>query len=227
MAAIASIRGMILAACLTGVPLLALAGPTLQLSATARSEVPNDEMVVTMAVERTGPDVGALNRDVLARLNQAIEAARAVPAIRPRLGGVGTQPNWVSGKQSGWQVRGEIVLESSDLEALSRLSGRLAANLQLASVHFRLSQARRMEEEKRLMQEAARNFREKAAAAVKAFGYDNYSLRDLALQSGEPPVRPMQSMRAMSAAAMEMAPVPAESGRSDVEVGVSGTVEFK
>jgi predicted secreted protein len=210
---------------LLAVPLLTAAGPALQLDSAARAEVPNDEMVVTLAVEHSGPQVGELNDTVLSRLNDAIAKAKSVPKVDARLGGVTTQPNWSDGRQVGWQVRGEVVLESLDMEALSVLSGRLAKDMQLTGVNFRLSPARRMAEEKELLQEAASNFREKAASAAKAFGFSDYELRELSLQhkDGVQPPRPMM----MRAASAEMAPVPPEGGRSEIVVTVSGTVELK
>lgn len=220
------VRILLAAACLAGLPLPAWAGPTLQLHASARADVPNDEMVVTLAAERRGAEVGPLNREVLAQLNAAIRDAKATPKVDARLGGIYTQPDWADGKQRGWQVRGEVVLESADMEALSVLAGRLARSLQLAGVHFRVSAARRTDEENALLRQAAQHFRSKAEAAAKAFGFTDYTLRDLVLQPRDPmpPVQPMMNARTASA---EMASVPAEGGRSEVWVTVSGTVELK
>lgn len=216
-----------LAALLIALPLLAAAGPTLQLQAAARTEIPNDEMVVSLAVERRGAQIGALNRDVLSQLNAAIKEAKSVPNIDARLGGVMTQPHWVNNRQDGWQVRGEVILESTDIEALSQLSGRLAKTLQLTGVQFRLSSERRTREENALLTEAADSFRGKADAAAKAFGFNSYTVRELSLQPGDggpPPFQPMMSMRA---AAAEAVPVPAEGGRSEIVVTVSGSVELQ
>lgn len=211
---------------LWALPALVFAGPTLQLDSMARAEVSNDEMIVVLAMERKGMEIGSLNAQVLSRLNEAIADAKKTPKVRARLGGVSTQPDWSSGKQSGWQVRGEVVLESADMEALSKLSANLAKTLQLSSVQFRLSSARKAEEEGKLLHEAVGRFREKAASAAKAFGFADYTLRDMSLlhQDGMPPPHPMMSARIASA---ESAQVPTEGGRSEISVRVSGTVELK
>ena len=49
----------------------AQAGPKVQLQAAASSELPNDEMVVQLAVERAGPTAEKLNDEVLNALNLA------------------------------------------------------------------------------------------------------------------------------------------------------------
>ena len=53
----------------------AQAGPVLALDAQARAAVANDEMVVVLAVERDGAQVGPLNDAVLSQLNAAIAEA--------------------------------------------------------------------------------------------------------------------------------------------------------
>jgi predicted secreted protein len=223
-------RGFVAAATLAAWALLhgsALAGPTLTLDAQARSAVPNDEMVVTLAAERSGPQVGPLNEAVIAQLNAAIAEARTVEGVRARLGSVWTQPDFGrDGKPQGWRVRGEVVLESTRMEALAQLGGRLSERMQLAGVQFRLSGGRRQAEEKRLVAEVAKSFRERAADAAAAFGFAGYDLKELTLRAGGvPPVpRPMMASRANADAAA--APLPSEGGDSDVVVGVSGTVEL-
>jgi predicted secreted protein len=205
------------------------AGPVLSLDAQARAAVSNDEMVVVLAVERDGAQVGPLNDAVLSQLNAAIAEARGVEGVKARLGAVYTQPNYTrEGKTQGWRVRGEIVLESTRMAALAQLGARLGERMQHAGVQFRLSSERRQLEEKRLIAEAARAFRARAADAAAAFGFAGYELRELALRSGStaPGPRPMAAM-ARGGAEVAAAPLPTEGGDSDVVVGVSGSVELK
>jgi predicted secreted protein len=203
------------------------AGPTLSLDAQARASVPNDEMVVTLAAERDGPQVAPLNEAVLAQLNAAIAEARAVAGVRARLGSIWTQPMHArDGKPIGWRVRGEVVLESEQVQALAQLGGRLGERMQLAGVAFRLSHARRRAEEQRLLAEAAQTFQARAAEAAEAFGFRSFELKDLSVRAaGQPGPRPMMAARGVAEAAA--APMPSEGGESEVVVVVTGTVELK
>src|SRR5690606_10789823 len=63
-----ALRGALLGLALAATPAIALAGPTLHLEASVRSELPNDEMVVQLAVERSGPAAEKLNEEVLQAL---------------------------------------------------------------------------------------------------------------------------------------------------------------
>jgi predicted secreted protein len=206
-------------------PILAFAEPTLYLDADARAQVANDEMVVNMSIEHTGPDSAPLTDAVLSALNDAVKDAKKISGINTRLGNVSTHPNWNQNKKIGWVVRGEITLTSKDMKALSTLTGNLNQKLQLSGVNFRLSEARRTEEEARLLKIAAANFKAKAAAATSAFGYQDYALKEMTIgQSGHAPSpRPMMAMMSMKA---ERAAVPVEGGDSEVSVTVNGKVDL-
>jgi len=206
------------------------AGPGLQLTHQASRSVANDEMVVMMAIERDGPQVGPLNEAVVSQLNAAIAEARRVEGVRARLGGVSTQPNYTrEGKPNGWRVRGDVVLESSRMPALAQLAGKLGERLQMNSVQFRLSRERRRSEEQSLLREAAQGFRDKALQTAQAFGYKGYEIKELVLQPGQGSIpRPMMMARSAPdmAAAAPPPPLPDEGGDSEVTVAVSGTVEL-
>ena len=206
------------------------AGPGLQLTHQASRSVANDEMVVMMAIERDGPQVGPLNEAVVSQLNAAIAEARKVEGVRARLGGVSTQPNYTrEGKLNGWRVRGDVVLESSRMPALAQLAGKLGERLQMSSVQFRLSRERRRSEEQSLLREAAQGFRDKALQTAQAFGYKGYEIKELVLQPGQGAMpRPMMMARSAPdmAAAAPPPPLPDEGGDSEVTVAVSGTVEL-
>lgn len=206
-------------------PVLAFAEPTLNLNAEARSQVANDEMVVNFAVERDGPDSAPITDAVLTALNDAVKDAKAHPSVNARMGNVSTNPSWSQNKKIGWVVRGELTLTSKDMKALSALTGKLSQKLQLAGVHFRLSEAKRTEEESRLLKIAAANFQAKASEAAVAFGFPKYVLKELTLgQSGyQPSPRPMMAMMRMDA---ERAGVPVEGGDSEVSVSVNGRVDL-
>ena len=204
----------------------------LTLSADARSQVANDEMLVTLAVERDGTQLAELNAAVVAQLDAALAEAKRVEGVRARLGSIQTMPQFdrSGNRTTGWRVRGEVQLESRDLKALPALAGRLAERMQLVGVAFRLSEPRRRQEESRLLADAARAFGERASDAARAFGFSGYAIRELALgDSNAPAPRPMFRARAEMAqmASAAVMPLPAEGGDSEVVVSVTGTVELR
>lgn len=204
------------------------AGPTVHLQAAARSELPNDEMVVQLAVERAGPTTQKLNDEVLNALNLAIVKAKTVNGVKARLGSVTTFPEWdQQGKRTGWRVRGVIMLEGKDLRATGALAGELSADLQIAGVSFRLNEAARAKEESRLLKEAATAFNERAKETAAAFGFSSFELKTLNINHATPdPPRPLQME--MRAATMASSPsVPTDGGDATVTLTISGSVELK
>ncbi|HZH05474.1 MAG TPA: SIMPL domain-containing protein [Lautropia sp.] len=203
------------------------AGPTAQVQVTASSELPNDEMVVHLAVDRTGTAAEKLNDEVLEALNLALAKARRVDGVKARLGSITTQPEWgPQGKRTGWRVRGVVVLEGRDLRATGALAGDLSADLQISGVSFQLTRAARAREESRLLKEAAAAFNERARDTAAAFGFSSFEVKHLNVNhaQGEPP-RPMQMERRASVASNAM--VPTQGGEATVTLSIDGTVELK
>ena len=204
---------------------------TLTLEASAKADVSNDEMVVVMTIERDGADLASINQTVNQALSAAIADAKKVTGVKARLGSINTNPNWTpQGKPSGWRVRGEVVMTSKELAALGALSGQLGQKLQITSIQFRLSDDSRKDAEKRLIRDAAQAFKDKATDAAKALGFSGYAIKDIGLNQGfQVSVRPMPMMRAKSdmVSMSGSAPVPTESGESEVNVTFNGSVELK
>lgn len=200
--------------------------PELELTATASSRAANDEMVVHLAAERSGTDIGALNRQVLQAMRSGLDAAKDVGGVRARSGSVTTQPVWnKDGKRDGWRVAGQLILEGTDLVATGELAGRLARDLQLSSVEYRLTPQRRSQVENQLIEEVSAAFRERARRATLALGYRDYDLDKVTVQTQASMPPPMP--RAMRMAADAAVPVPAEGGEATVDVTMTGTVRLR
>jgi len=219
-----------LAAVLVSFVAPAHAGPTLTLSAEARARVPNDEMTVTLAIEREGTQPGAPNDQVARELAEAIERAKKVPGVQARLGAIWTQPTTnAQGRVTGYRVRGEAVLSSRDFAELGQLAGTLGARMQIAGVGFHVSHARRDEERAHLIAQAAAAFRAKAQTTAAAFGLRDYELRALTLNDGggSPPRYMAAPMSMADGARAAAAPLPTEGGESEIVVGLSRQVELR
>ncbi|HEV2612570.1 MAG TPA: SIMPL domain-containing protein [Noviherbaspirillum sp.] len=196
----------------------------LNFDAYARSEVPNDEMLVNLAVERKGADIGALNEAVIGAMRSIISEAKAVPAVNSKLGHISTNPNYVNNAQDGWVVRGDVVLDSNDMKALGQLAGRLGRDHQISGVSFRLSENARRMEESALLPQAAANFKRKAAEAANAFGFKNYQIKQITLN------RPGEFRHIVNYGTVVPAStsaIPAARGNTEVIVTVTGVASMK
>lgn len=202
-------------------------GPLLRVEAQAQREVTDDIAVAVFFVERDGPQPAPLQAAVNPVLESALADLKRNPALQVRTGRYGAHPRYGrDGRIEGWRVRAELVAESKDIAAVSQATATLAGRMNVASIGFRLSDARRQETERSLTGEAAAQFYEKARAAAKALGFDDVELVEANLASGSPPVPMMRAAMAKDAMAAEAAPVPIEPGRSQVSVGFNGTLRL-
>lgn len=199
------------------------------LAATSTADVARDTMTLTLNATRDGPDAGAVQN----ALKQALDAAlsEAKKAARPgqvevQTGNFALFPRY--NKQntiSGWQGNAELVVEGRDIQAIAALAGRISS-MTIAHVNYGLSRELREKTESDLTAQAIASYRARAAEAAKNFGYAGYTLREVAISSGEArPPTPMPRMRAMTAAASDEA-LPVEAGKSAVSVTVSGSVQL-
>ncbi|MDO5103035.1 MAG: SIMPL domain-containing protein [Lautropia sp.] len=208
------------------------AAANVELSATVSKMVRNDQMIVQLATEQRGQSIEALNSSVLKTINDALEQAKRQRGVKARAGNISTSAEWnKDGERNGWQVRGTLMLEGSDIAAVSKLAGELATRLQLESVGYRLSEARRHEEENKLLQSAANAFKTRALATTIAFGYDNYVIKTLNIATNprhQDHNQPYPMMLEAKAASAARAPsLPTESGESTVSLTARGTVELR
>ncbi len=200
--------------------------PTLSLSAAATSEVAQDKVTITLANEIEGNDQAKLSQQLNQLLEATLAEAKRNTAVTARSGNYNVWANTDrNGRITTWRGRAELILESKDFGAASKLAGELSRQMAVSNVSFSLSREAREAEEQRLLAEAAKAFTTRATQAAKAFGFSGYAVKQLDL-SGSGTVTPMPRAYAMAAPAMEAkaADLPLEGGKSSVSVSVRGTV---
>ncbi|MEX3639054.1 SIMPL domain-containing protein [Paraburkholderia sp. BR14320] len=202
----------------------------LSLNAQASAEVPQDEVEITLFYEQEASEPSALTSTLNQRADAALQKARGVAGVTARSGAFSIFPSTDrDGRISAWRGRTEVVLESRDFAAASKLAGQMASIMQVGNVRFSLSPEAQRAAEQRLSGEAIKSFREQAAASSQAFGFSGYSIREVNVNHSGAMPRPMMMMmsaRAMGADA-KSAPMPLEGGTSTVTVNVSGSVQMK
>ena len=202
----------------------------LSLDASAASEVVYDQASTILAYDAQGTASAELIDAASRAIDTALKEAKMVKEVSARTGQFTSNPVYGKDQQvTGWRVRAELVLDSSDFKALSALSGKLSSRLAIASVNYSLSTASRKAVEKKLIGEAIAAYREKAQAAALAFGYAGFRVREVAVNSGGgPQPRAVEQRRFLAmAAASEPAPIPIEAGRGTVSVSVTGSVQMQ
>lgn len=203
-------------------------GFTVQLRAWAEEEVANDLLTATLAVERSGADSARLAATVAGIMQRALGEAERYPQVRVKSAAYATQPVYERrdgrSERTGWLVRQQLSLESTDIEAAAALIGRLQGlDLQLAGMAFTVSDLRREAIKVDLTAAAIDAWRGKAEAAVKRLGGRAWRPYELSIEDDQyHPVRPMLA-RGDAMLLSEAMPPAIEAGSSKIRITVSGT----
>jgi predicted secreted protein len=201
----------------------------LSLSAQSSAQVPQDVVDITLFYEQESADPSSLTSALNQRAESALREAKGVEGVTAKSGSFTVYPSTDrDGKISAWRGRTEVVLESHDFAAASKLAGKMSSSMQVASVAFSLSPEAQRTAEQKLVTQAIDSFRKQAQTAAQAFGYSNFTIREVNVGRGGIQPRPVMMMqsRAMSADAKMAAPIAMEAGTTTVTVDVNGSVQM-
>lgn len=212
---------------------VAEAGNRVSLAASASVDVAHDWMSLSLSTTRDGADANT----VQAQLRTALDAALAVARPKAekdrldlRTGNFSLSPRYGrEGRIDGWQGSVELVLEGRDFERITATAGKVSS-LTMNGISFGLSPQTRTALESDLQAQAIERFKTKAREITRAFGLGSYQLVEVnvgGVDGGEAAPRPMVMMAKSARVGVADAGVPAEPGRSTVQLSVNGTIRLK
>ena len=204
----------------------------LQLSASGTVQVQQDLLVLTLAATKEAADAAGVQTQLKQALDAALAEARR--AAQPqqmdvRTGAFGMYPRYgKDGKITGWQGRAELVLEGRDFPRITATAGKIQT-MAIHQVAFGLSREARAKVEGEAQTQAIDQFKARATELAKGFGFSNYSLREVAVNSNEMQPGPRPRMMAAEAkmGSYSDSAVPVEAGKAQVIVNVSGSVQMR
>ena len=202
-----------------------------QLSASGSVEIQQDLLTINMSTTREGADAAVIQTQLKAALDSALAEAKksAQPGqLDVRTGNFSLYPRYGrDGKITAWQGTTELVLEGRDFARISATAGKIQT-LTMGQVSFGLSREQRLKVEGDAQGQAIERFKARAADIAKSFGFAAYTLREVAVNTGDQGYVPRPRMMAMEAkSSMSDAAVPVEAGKATVTVTVSGSVQLK
>lgn len=202
------------------------AGPLLTLQASASEEIRQDTVLITVAASAEAADQASAGKKLNVLLDDLMKTAKGDAQVSARTGSYRVWPvNNNKGKVVSWRGEGSIILESTDFPAAAALAGKMGDKSAISNIAFTLSRKAREAAERRLLNQAAQAFRERALAAASAFGFSGYRLQKLELGGGGAmPPRPYMMAMAKAAPGAEAADVPLQADMVTVSVDVNGTI---
>jgi predicted secreted protein len=190
-------------------------------------DVTNDWIQAVVGISDEDVDAARLADRINQTMSRALVTAKAAANVRVRSGGYTTQPVHENGKLRRWRASQELILESADAPAVTKLVGTLQADLQLRFVEFSISPERRRATEDELIAEALKSFQARAELIRANLGAKHYEIVHISINGDRgSPTRPVL-MEARSMGAMAPAPPALEGGSSRLSVYVEGTIEFE
>ena len=203
-----------------------------QLSASGTVEVQQDLLVLSLATTKEGADAATVQTQLKQALDAALAEAKrnAQPGqLDVRTGPFGLYPRYgKDSKITGWQGRAELVLEGRDFARITATAGKIQT-MAIHQVAFGLSREARAKVEGEAQTQAIDQFKARATELAKGFGFSNYSLREVAVNSNEMQPGPRPRMMAAEAkmGSYSDSAVPVEAGKAQVIVNVSGSVQMR
>ena len=199
--------------------------PYASLQAEAVTEVARDTVRITLGAEVRESEQADVAAALTRIVDSVMQQVRGKEGIKAYSGNFQIWPmNDKDGQISNWRGRAEIILESMDFEAASKLASEVADRMPITNLAFSVAPRERARYEAELLEEAASAFRARAEALTKAFGFESYSIREIQLGGSGASYQPERRMMAMGAAADASVGVPLEGGTERISLSVQGTI---
>ncbi|CAH2771378.1 MAG: hypothetical protein CBARDCOR_1517 [uncultured Caballeronia sp.] len=177
----------------------------LSLAAQASADVPQDVVDITLFYEQEVQDPASLTTVLNQRAEAALRQVKGVDNVTAHSGSFTVYPSTDrDGRISAWRGRKEVVLESKNFTAASKLAGKMSESMQVCSVTFSLSPRAA---EQKLSTQAIASFKQQAQSSAQAVGYSGYAIREVIGHNGSSP-RPVMMMAARSISAVQRCQCP-------------------
>jgi predicted secreted protein len=187
--------------------------------------VENDRMQAVLSLTAEDDNAARLADQINRSMDAALKTAKARPKVEIRTGSYRTYPVYNKEKIQRWRATQELLLEGSDFAELGGLIGQLQERLQVASIIFSVSSARRALVEDELIAQAIDAFKQRAELVRKQLAAKGYRIVDVSLNTGGGQSVPM--MRGLAMEAASVAPPAVEAGTSTLSVNVGGVIELQ
>jgi len=190
----------------------------------ASRDVENDLVTAVLATTEEDSNPATLADRINTTMSWALETARSAKGIDVKSGGYNTNPVHDKNRIVRWRGSQSLILESADVEAISKLIGELQNRIQVQSVRFSISPKLRRAVQDELIAEALAAFKARAQIVRTNLDSAGYELVEISINTGGGAPVPMRGYaRTMKA---EVAQPAFESGTSELSVHVNGTIEL-
>jgi predicted secreted protein len=194
---------------------------------TEQKEVNNDEIMVTMAVERDNPDATKLSDEINRAIKAANDTIHNYPNVKSSTSDYSIRPVYSRDKHlDHWHGVSSIVLVSQNFKDMAVLVQQLQKTLIIKSTRYSVSPERKDKIQTDMLEGALKKFNTQAKLISKNMGFKKYRLVNLNINNSGKPPRPIYAASRLSATSADVAAPTFESGTTMIKVNISGMIEM-
>jgi len=199
------------------------------LDASAKVDVVNDELITRLQVIEDGRDPAKLTNLVNKKTALVLDAVKNFKEIKVETSSYNTRPLYDDGEISSWQVTQQLTLETSNFEQMSQFIADISSLANIQSMQFQVSDVKAEKVKQNLLKQAIANFKDKASLISNEFNRAGYDLVSLSIDGNHfTPMPVMERSAMMSADSLRKgAPAALSGGSNEVNVQVRGTIQLK
>jgi predicted secreted protein len=195
------------------------------LQAQAEREIPNDQLIVMLAVEEEGKEAAKIANKINQDMDWALKIVGKKSEVDSRTQAYNTYPIYDKRTVIGWRAIQQLELKSTNITELSELVGKLQSRLQVKNMRFSPTPETRVQYENELIEEAMIAFKQRVDIVKKHMDDKNVRIVNMHVNTGGGHNRPIYAESRMMAMDSKSAPA-VEAGTSQITVTVSGSVQF-
>lgn len=195
---------------------------------TEQKEVNNDEITVTMSIERDNQDATQLSDEINRLIISANKTIQKFPGVKSSTSDYSIRPIYSRDKRlDHWRGSSSIVLKSQSHEEMAALVQILQKTMTIKSTRYNVSAARKDEIEAGMIEAALEKFNSRAVMVSKGLGFKKYRLVNININNSGNTPRPIYSMASTKAMSESITAPTFDSGDTVLSVTVSGTIEME
>jgi predicted secreted protein len=195
---------------------------------TEQKEVNNDEITVTMSIERDHQDATMLADEINQLIIPANKTIKKFPDVKSSTSDYSIRPIYTrDNRLDHWRGAASIVLKSQNNKEVAALVQILQKTMVIKSTRFSVSAERKEEIQAGMIEAALKKFNTRAEMVSKGMGFKKYRLVNLNINNSGNTPRPIYAMASASAKSESIAAPTFESGITTLDVTVSGTIEME
>ena len=195
---------------------------------TEQQEVNNDEITVTMGIERDNQDATKLADEINQLITSSNSTIKKFPSVKSSTSDYSIRPVYSREKRlDHWRGASSIVLKSQNIQDMVALIQILQKTMIIKSTRYSVSADRREKIQTSMIDSALEKFNIRAQQVSKDMGFKKYRLVNININDSGNTPRPVYAMTGAKAMSADIAAPSFEPGYTTLTVNVSGTIEME